>query len=78
MLTLKRGKCNYKCVDTVSKNMIAEVTDDDRTAHKQFLNNMKGLPDDAWKYLILVKEECIGCGLGNLENSGKYIDNVSE
>ena len=61
----KVDECLEKIIADICsrKNMIAEVTDDDRTVHRQFLDNMKSLPDDAWKHLIQVKAECIGCGL---------------
>ena len=45
------------------KNMISEVTETDRAAHRQFLDRMSQMPEDAWQHLILVKENCIGCGI---------------
>ena len=50
--------------DIVSRRgMIAEVTDKDRAAHEEFLNNMSKLPEDAWQHLIRIGEGCIGCGI---------------
>ena len=43
--------------------MISEVTEADREVHQRFLQNRKKLPDDAWKKLIKVTHECVGCGL---------------
>lgn len=45
------------------KNMIAEVTDADRAAHRQFLDRMSQMPVDAWQYLIRVTDRCVGCGI---------------
>ncbi len=45
------------------KNMIAEVTDADRFAHKQFLDNMKQMPPNVWQNLFRVTGDCIGCGI---------------
>ena len=45
------------------KNAIAEVTDVDRAAHKQFLGRMSQMPADAWQHLLKVTDECIGCGI---------------
>lgn len=45
------------------KNMISEVTESDRAAHREFLERMSHMPEDAWQHLILVSEKCIGCGI---------------
>lgn len=45
------------------KNMISEVTENDRAAHKEFLNRMSQMPENAWQHLILIKKNCIGCGI---------------
>lgn len=45
------------------KNMIAKVTDADRAAHQQFLNNMKQMPEDIWQHLFRVTDDCTGCGI---------------
>lgn len=42
---------------------ISEVTDTDRAAHQQFLENQSKLPADLWQHLITVGEGCVGCGL---------------
>ena len=42
---------------------ISEVTDTDREAHQQFLENMAKLPKDSWQHLIRISEKCIGCGI---------------
>lgn len=44
------------------RNMISEVTDADRTAHRQFLDRMNQMPADAWQHLLRVTEGCVGCG----------------
>lgn len=45
------------------RNMIAEVTDTDRAAHRQFLDRMSQMPKDIWQHLLRVEEACIGCGI---------------
>lgn len=45
------------------RKAIAEVTDVDRAAHKQFLNRMSQMPSDAWQHLLEVTDKCIGCGI---------------
>lgn len=45
------------------KNMIAEVTDADRTVHQQFLERMSQMPADAWQHLLRVSDACVGCGI---------------
>lgn len=45
------------------RHMIAEVTEEDRAAHRQFLENMAKLPEDAWQHLIRIGDECVGCGI---------------
>ena len=54
-----------KILDDLSshKNWISEVTETDRAAHKQFLDRMSQMPGDAWQHLILVKDNCTGCGI---------------
>lgn len=45
------------------KNMISEVTETDRAAHRQFLERMSRMPEDAWQHLVLVTKKCTGCGI---------------
>ena len=45
------------------KNMISEVTDTDRAAHRQFLERMSKMPEDAWQHLIRITDGCVGCGI---------------
>ena len=45
------------------KNMISEVTENDRAAHKEFLSRMSQMPENIWQHLIFVKKNCIGCGI---------------
>lgn len=45
------------------KNGIAEVTEIDRAAHKEFVNRMSQMPSDAWQHLLRVTEDCVGCGI---------------
>lgn len=45
------------------KNGISEVNDNDRNAHKQFLENMSRMPSDSWQHFIKIKDNCIGCGI---------------
>lgn len=45
------------------RQMISEVTEADRDVHRQFLRNMEKLPNDAWKNLVRVMPDCIGCGI---------------
>lgn len=45
------------------KNMISEVTEKDRMAHKEFLGRMSQMPEDAWQHLVKIKDNCIGCGI---------------
>lgn len=47
----------------VRMEKIAEVTEKDRDAHRQFLERMSGMPGDAWQHLIRIGEGCIGCGI---------------
>ncbi len=42
---------------------IAKVTDEDRAAHRQFLENTAKMPEEAWQHLIRIGESCIGCGV---------------
>lgn len=42
---------------------ISEVTDTDRAAHQQFLENQSKLPPDLWQHLITVGEGCVSCGI---------------
>ena len=42
---------------------ISPVTDADRAAHQQFLAGQAALPENAWQYMIQIKEGCIGCGI---------------
>lgn len=45
------------------KRMISEVKENDRAAHRQFLDRMSQGPVDPWQHLLKVKEDCIGCGI---------------
>ena len=45
------------------RQMISEVTEADRAAHRQFLENMSRMPADAWQHLLRVTEACVGCGI---------------
>lgn len=45
------------------RNGIAEVTDADRSAHRQFLDRMSQMPADAWQHLLRITEACVGCGI---------------
>ncbi len=45
------------------KHMIAEVTDADRDAHCEFLENMKKMPVNSWQHLIKIKDNCVGCDI---------------
>ncbi len=35
----------------------------DRDVHRQFLRSMENAPNDAWKNLVRVMPDCIGCGI---------------
>ena len=45
------------------RRMISEVTDDDRAAHRQFLDRMHQMPPDAWQHLFRITDDCVGCGI---------------
>lgn len=45
------------------KNRIAEVTETDRAAHREFLGRMSHMPEDAWQHLLKVTDACVGCGI---------------
>lgn len=45
------------------KKMISKVTEDDRAAHRQFLQFTSQAPSDAWQHLIRITGGCIGCGV---------------
>lgn len=45
------------------KKMISEVTEKDREAHREFLKFKNSAPTDVWQHLIVITENCIGCGL---------------
>ena len=45
------------------KEGISSVTEQDRAAHREFLNRMSVLPGDAWQHLIQVTDRCTGCGI---------------
>ena len=45
------------------KKMISEVTETDRAAHRQFLENISKMPADAWKHLLKTGDMCTGCGI---------------
>lgn len=45
------------------KRMISEVTENDRAAHRQFLQFISQAPDDSWQNLIRITDSCVGCGI---------------
>lgn len=45
------------------RKMISEVTESDRVAHRQFLENISRSPVDLWQHLIRITENCVGCGI---------------
>ena len=45
------------------KKMISEVTEQDRAAHRQFLDRMSQMPEDAWQHLLQITDLCTGCGI---------------
>ena len=45
------------------KQMISQVTEEDRAAHRQFLERMSQSPVDLWQHLLKIKDTCIGCGI---------------
>ncbi len=45
------------------KRMISPVTEQDRAAHRQFLERMSQSPVDAWQHLLKIGENCTGCGI---------------
>ena len=45
------------------RRWIAPVTEQDRSAHREFLERMSCLPPDAWQHLLRVGGACIGCGI---------------
>lgn len=47
----------------LKKHMLAPVTDIDRQAHQQYLENRKKMPADLFKNLYRVIDECIECGI---------------
>lgn len=48
---------------SLRRNFISEVTDEDRAAHRQFLERMSKMPADSFKNLYRITEKCIGCGI---------------
>ena len=45
------------------KRAVSEVTEKDREAHRQFLENTGKMPADAWQHLLKIGDTCIGCGI---------------
>lgn len=45
------------------RHWISPVTEQDRSAHQEFLGRMSQMPPDAWQHLLCVTESCIGCGI---------------
>lgn len=45
------------------RKMISKVTENDRAAHREFLDRMSHLPEDAWQHLLRVTDDCTGCGI---------------
>lgn len=43
------------------REFIAPVTDTDREAHKEYLNKMAKMPENAFSHLYRITDECIGC-----------------
>lgn len=48
---------------SLRRKFISEVTDEDRAAHRQFLERMSKMPADSFKNLYRITEKCIGCGI---------------
>ena len=48
---------------SLRKNFVSEVTDEDRAAHRRYLERMSKMPADAFKKLYRITEKCIGCGI---------------
>lgn len=48
---------------SLCREFISEVTDEDRAAHRQFLERMSKMPDGSFKNLYRITEKCIGCGI---------------
>lgn len=45
------------------KEYIAPVTDADRAAHREYLDRIAGMPENALSKIYRVTDECIGCGI---------------
>ena len=45
------------------KRMVSPVTEEDRAAHREFLDRMSQMPPDAWQHLLWVTKDCVGCGV---------------
>ena len=39
------------------------MSDSDRAAHQQFVENQKKVPQEVWNHFIQIKDNCIGCGI---------------
>lgn len=48
---------------SLRKNFVSEVTDEDRAAHRRYLERMSKMPAEAFKKLYRITEKCIGCGI---------------
>ena len=42
---------------------IPPVTDQDRAAHKEYLNRMAGMPKNTFSNVYRITDDCIGCGI---------------
>ena len=47
----------------IKKKEISAVSDSDRAAHQQFVENQKKVPQEVWNHFIQIKDNCIGCGI---------------
>lgn len=47
----------------VRKSFIAPVTDKDRAAHREYLEQIAQMQPDIFQHLIGVTEHCVGCGI---------------
>lgn len=45
------------------RHWIAQVTEEDRAAHRAFLAHTSQMPAEAWQHLIRVTDRCVGCGV---------------
>lgn len=48
---------------TSGKKYIAPVTDADRAVHREYLDRIAGMPENAFSKIYWITDECIGCGI---------------